>query len=157
MKQTKFCSKCKKIKLTVDFSIDRSNNYGLRTSCKECWSIYTLSAKQQRSESYKKWRDTPEGRLSKIVSNQKYRSRKSNSTGGFCQDDVLQLLQNQKNKCVYCKQEISQHNSHLDHIHPLSLGGTNNISNIQILCAFCNISKSNKAPEDFAQKFGMII
>lgn len=36
---------------------------------------------------------------------------------------------------------------HIDHIIPFSRGGKNHISNYQLLCAECNLKKSNTIPE----------
>lgn len=44
-------------------------------------------------------------------------------------------------KCIYCG---SQKNITLDHIIPLTRGGTHSIGNLQPLCKSCNSSKNNK-------------
>ena len=44
-------------------------------------------------------------------------------------------------KCRNCK---ATKNLTVDHIIPLSLGGTNNDSNLQVLCSSCNASKNNR-------------
>jgi len=43
-----------------------------------------------------------------------------------------------------CKQCGSWENLHVDHIKPLSKGGTNDEKNLQALCAKCNLSKGNR-------------
>jgi 5-methylcytosine-specific restriction endonuclease McrA len=42
--------------------------------------------------------------------------------------------------CAYCGQPAE----HLDHIVPLSRGGTNHRSNLQALCSTCNLSKGDR-------------
>ena len=47
--------------------------------------------------------------------------------------------ENPSNICVFCRQPTF--NPHLDHAIPFSAGGNNTIDNIQVTCAFCNLSK----------------
>ena len=49
----------------------------------------------------------------------------------------------QKNKCAICKSDIST-SYHVDHIIPISKGGSNWPKNIQALCPPCNLSKHAK-------------
>jgi len=52
-----------------------------------------------------------------------------------------EILNKYKNKCVNCG---SGENLEIDHIKPLSKGGTNDFDNLQILCKECNVKKGNK-------------
>jgi len=56
------------------------------------------------------------------------------------------VLKKDKNKCVACGRNPKEDNVklHIDHKIPYSLGGLTELSNLQVLCSDCNISKSNK-------------
>ncbi len=48
--------------------------------------------------------------------------------------------------CKACGKKINRNKArevHIDHIVPQSLGGTNALTNLQVLCAKCNIRKSD--------------
>ena len=45
-------------------------------------------------------------------------------------------------QCCYCG---SVQNLEIDHIHPLSHGGSNKVENLQLLCGTCNRQKSDQA------------
>jgi len=84
------------------------------------------------------------------------RAKAKDSEGEHSQQDVADMIKQQKGKCAYCKKKLSS-GYHVDHIHPLSKGGRNDRSNLQITCKPCNLRKHNKEPEDFARLLGMLI
>lgn len=86
----------------------------------------------------------------------KRRSRE-NSAGGTLSKNIADILIDlQKNKCRICKTELTRSKFHLDHIHPISKGGMNIDSNIQLLCPTCNLKKGSKLPHIYAQELGML-
>lgn len=87
---------------------------------------------------------------------QAYRASKLKASGSFGPDEIVQLLEKQRSKCVNCKASI-KHKRHIDHIMPLSRGGSNGIKNIQLLCPSCNSSKNAKHPIDWAQQNGRLL
>lgn len=48
--------------------------------------------------------------------------------------------------CAYCGDEYE----HIDHVIPLSRGGSNWPANLRPACAFCNLSKHNKKPSEWS-------
>jgi 5-methylcytosine-specific restriction endonuclease McrA len=51
----------------------------------------------------------------------------------------------------YCKYCGATENLTIDHKHPVSLGGTDDLSNLQTLCYDCNSLKSNIPHETFVK------
>ena len=87
-----------------------------------------------------------------------YRARKRNAAGSHTKQDVLNILAMQKNKCAEpsCRASLNS-GYHVDHITPLSRGGSNDKTNIQCLCPTCNFSKSATPPDVLARKKGRLL
>ena len=69
--------------------------------------------------------------------------------------DALMVLQ--RGRCACCRTSIKSAAYHLDHIHPLARGGDNTLTNLQLLCPPCNLSKSAKDPVAFMQSRGFLL
>ena len=65
---------------------------------------------------------------------------------------VESLYQHQKNICPGCFESFRKRNLTVDHIVPKSKGGSDDISNLQLLCQACNSTKNNGTMEDLAQR-----
>ncbi|QPB09793.1 hypothetical protein CPT_Shady_032 [Streptomyces phage Shady] len=59
------------------------------------------------------------------------------------------ILARWHNKCAYCGNRAE----HLDHVVPLSKGGTDTESNIVPACAPCNLSKGAKTLAEWSESF----
>lgn len=88
------------------------------------------------------------------------RARKKNSVGAFTPDDVSNIIRMQRGKCAVCGIPLKK-DRHVDHIMPLSLGGSNWPSNLQVTCGLsgnrCNIRKKDKHPIDFMRENGRLL
>jgi 5-methylcytosine-specific restriction endonuclease McrA len=84
------------------------------------------------------------------------RAKKIGDNERYTTADINALLSLQRSRCVYCRQSIKA-KFHVDHILPLSKGGTNGKRNIQLLCQPCNQTKHARHPIDFAQSRGLLI
>lgn len=52
-------------------------------------------------------------------------------------------------KCFYCGKNINRKSATIDHIKPLSSGGTNRESNVVLSCLDCNREKSNMPAHEY--------
>jgi 5-methylcytosine-specific restriction endonuclease McrA len=71
-------------------------------------------------------------------------------------EDIQRIYQAQNGKCAYCKTKVGQ-TYHVDHIQPLSKGGSNWPKNLQILCPTCNGKKHAQDPVVFMQRQGFLL
>lgn len=62
------------------------------------------------------------------------------------------LYGQQSGICNGCQQKVDFKFFQVDHITPQSLGGSDHISNLQLLCAPCNISKGNRSMDEFVSR-----
>ncbi len=86
------------------------------------------------------------------------RARKRGAGGSHTLKEITGLLRKQNYRCVYCRASIrKKKNRHVDHIMPLKLGGSNDITNIQLLCPTCNMSKKASHPVDYARRIGLLV
>lgn len=105
-------------------------------------------------ERVNQWRkENPE----KVRTNsQRRRARKHGASGSHTAAQTTALLAKQNFKCASCGTSILT-KRHLDHVVPLSRGGSNDIANLQWLCPSCNCSKHDKDPIAWAQENGRLL
>ena len=71
-------------------------------------------------------------------------------------ESIAAMLEAQRGRCVECRTNIRS-GYHLDHILPLARGGESTLSNLQLLCADCNLHKGAKDPFEFAALKGRLL
>ena len=77
------------------------------------------------------------------------RARERSATGTHTHNDVKEQYERQHGRCYWCGVAVGD-SYHVDHVMPLSLGGSNGPENLVIACAPCNRAKNASHPMDFA-------
>lgn len=118
--------------------------------CEDNKEILAEKRRLKRQENPEKYREKERNR----------RALEKNAQGSHTEKDVLNILALQKSKCANCKNKliyIGPQKYHVDHIQPLSRGGSNSKDNLQILCQKCNNRKYSKDPFDWAKSQGRLL
>lgn len=124
------------------------------------WGRCAKCAKEHaRIEQLKRYANDPVYRERMLQAGRKYRKshresernrehireyRERGASGRHSAKEWRELLDRTGHRCVKCGTPESEAKLTRDHIVPITLGGTNDISNIQPLCGRCNFSKGNK-------------
>lgn len=139
----------------------RENGYNKETRAK-----WTLENKDKIKERNKKWyadniesirikskayRQSDVGRVVCTAKTQKRRAiLKSLDDGTVTKESLFLLKEKQDNKCYHCGCELdfkAKNKVHLDHLIPISKGGSNSISNVVWSCKSCNLRKGSTVVE----------
>ena len=144
----KFCRACGQVKNLEDFKKTPHSPDGRHSKCKMC--LYPMeTARRQKNVDYyrakdKLWREQHRDsvRLMSLRYQHRRRAQIFETGGDYSNDQWLALCEQYGNKCLAC----GEHKGKLtaDHVIPLSRGGSNDITNIQPLCASCNSRKHDQ-------------
>jgi hypothetical protein len=89
----------------------------------------------------------------------KRNAKKRENGGSYTYKDIAEIMVMQDGKCAYfhhCGTVLTPQNKEVDHIVPVSAGGSNNPYNIQVVCCACNHSKNTKDPIDYCISVGLL-
>lgn len=116
---------------------------------------YHVNHKEQEKIKDKKWKKSNPSKVRKFINNwftknphksteynQKRRAIKLKVGGVITSKEWKNLLEKYDNTCLCCNRKDVKLT--LDHVIPLSRGGSNTIENAQPLCRSCNSSKHDK-------------
>lgn len=141
--------------------------WGKKQDCEECLKVkYKVSAKKTylkfrprnlendrnspRVKAYRDWyRTTPIGKAKKQAHGAKRRALKVSTASPTIDKHIESLLLDKENhQCPYCPFTDKMS---VDHIVPLTRGGTHTEDNIELVCLNCNIRKGTKTKEEFIE------
>jgi 5-methylcytosine-specific restriction endonuclease McrA len=133
---------------------DATNEYRRRTVVQARAKRRIIVKRWAESEKGQKWLADYAAKKRAIVRNRRAKQRASE--GQHTAEDVDAILKLQRGKCAYCQKAVGK-KYHVDHIVSVAKGGGNGRRNLQITCAFCNVSKGERDPIDHARRIGLLI
>lgn len=121
-----------------------------KAACRRYYSANSAKCREQN----KRWsRENPDEYRAIRGS---IRAKRKRAVGKFSPDDLRRIRAQQGDKCACCKSALNG-KGEIDHIAPLSKGGTNFPNNLQLLCKPCNCAKGARDPIEFMQSKGYLI
>ncbi len=170
----KRCNACNEELSLENFNKSKSAKDGLQGRCRQCnkqaakeWRKnnperaranslkQTELLKKRNPNYYNEWYRqnyaTPEGRAKVIAIKNARRARLQQAEGRFTAEEFAELCLLYDGKCLACGTESERLT--VDHVIPLSKGGSNSIDNIQPLCGPCNSKKGNRSSTDYRPDF----
>ena len=67
------------------------------------------------------------------------------------------LMRRQNNTCVYCGNRRIASSMDIDHIIPVVRGGSNDESNLQVICRLCNQRKGLQTDDEFRARYARLV
>jgi len=101
---------------------------------------YYATHKEEEAARFRKWQLENPDKCRAYAANR--RALKKQADGSFTTEEFDALCEKYANKCLCCGS--TNEPLTVDHVIPLSEGGSNDISNIQPLCLSCNSRKQDK-------------
>lgn len=102
--------------------------------------------RERNLERSREWKKAHPDRVR--ISNGNRRARLKEAGGEVDADTIYQMYEDQQGLCAYCESPLFG-DFHVDHMMPLSRGGTNDWHNLAITCPSCNCSKQAKTVQEF--------
>lgn len=132
-----------------------SRRQKFKTERREDWRSaqrdYRERNRDRERERQRKW--TAENREQATARVRNHFARLNGCEGSHTGKDVLDILAKQQGKCAICDVDVIDY--HVDHIVPVVRKGSNDPSNLQILCPPCNRSKGGKDLDEFMRSRGI--
>lgn len=123
----KTCRRCRRQLPVAGFGDEPRNRDGLRSWCERCTLDRTLE-----------WHRANPAAVARL----KVIRRGVVDAGGVTERDLARLFTRQAGRCAYCDAPMVPPS--LDHVIPVTRGGTHTIGNLVYVCRSCNSSKSDR-------------
>lgn len=98
----------------------------------------------------RKYNVSEKGRLNKTLN--RIMRRTLNKKYPLTNEKLQKIMEKTNSTCYYCPTPLDENNFTIDHLKPVSKGGTNHLNNLVPACRGCNFSKQDMASYEFKQK-----
>lgn len=153
----KHCPDCRQFKVWAAFSLDGRERDGHTRRCKKCKKAYDhehyLSTREERRKQIEAWEAAHPDH--KAERQERRRKRLRENGGSHTWDQWVALCDRYEWHCLRCGGQGGTDYLTRDHVIPVSLGGANDIANIQPLCQSCNQIKG-KDSTDYRPRWGRV-
>ncbi len=97
---------------------------------------------------------TERGRIQSRAYSRTRKMRKKGAEGRYSAQDVQRMYSRQQGCCYYCSIAlgIGKRTYHVDHVIPITRGGSNHPENLVLACPICNMSKHNKLLSEWVDR-----
>lgn len=140
--------------LIVAKAYQQKNSERIRDSRRKYW----VATKEKRLAYRKKYCAENKEAVSALKRNRRAKIR--GAEGSHTAEEIASIFSKQKGLCASCSKKLfksGEKKYHVDHIKPLSKGGSNAKENLQCLCKDCNLRKHAKDPFDWAKQNGKLL
>lgn len=111
----------------------------------QAYKIWYEANLEKAHASQKAWKRNNKEKV--LCTNRNRWALKKGAEGRHSEQDIENILKEQNYLCNGCSVFLESY--HVDHMIPLSRGGSNWPSNLQCLCSYCNCSKNNKTMDEW--------
>lgn len=131
---------------------DRARYPARRENVLEYLRAYYEANKEKFRTAGHKWKLTNKERRVALdrAAVERRRARNLGAEGTYTAADVQAQYERQKGRCYWCGVRVGD-TYHVDHVVPLSRGGSNWPENLVVACPTCNMSKGAKLPHEWPQ------
>lgn len=149
MNASKTCRRCGTLSPLDSLVKNKRSTYGVEALCKSCDAIRRMEhehknptkTQERKRIAARKWRAKyPDKNRAKVL---KYIATKHQAEGSHSAKDVRVQYKLQQGLCYWCSTPVAK-KYNVDHVVPLSRGGSNDVNNIAISCPTCNRKKGKK-------------